>query len=494
MSSIASRSLAAVLGALGGLLTPSAAEAAERPNIVWVIAEDMSPHFSCYGEKTIRTPNVDALAARGVRFANAFTTAPVCSPSRSALVTGMYQTTIGAHHHRSGRGKEKIHLPSHVRLVPELFREAGYYVCNGSGLSRKGGPGKTDYNFEWDPKVYDGADWSGRKPGQPFFTQVQLAGGKLRHGKPRLEKAVGELGGDAVRPEDVTLPPYYPDDPVIREDWADYLDAVRYTDLELGRVVERLKKEGVLDNTVVFFITDHGISHARGKQFCYEEGIRIPFVVAGPGIPSGAVRDDLIAHIDMAATSLALAGIEVPGSMEGRDLFAKDYRPRPFVVSARDRCDETVDRIRSARTERYKYIRNFYPERPYLQPNRYKDNKEILIAIRKLHAAGKLNAHQSLVTAERRPPEELYDLQSDPFELNNLAGSPAHQAVLAELRGTLAGWVEASGDRGARPEPEAMYDSDMDVYLGGRRKQDSAGARELEANIALMKKWAAEGK
>src|SRR5262245_16517441 len=161
-----------------------AAEPVKRPNIVWFIVDDMSANFSCYGEKTIQTPNVDRLAREGTRFSRAFVTAPVCSPCRSALITGMYQTSIGAHHHRSGRGAEKIYLPDGVAPVPVLFQQAGYYTCIGSPQTQFKKPGKTDYNFEWDPKMYDGTDWSGRKPGQPFFMQVQLHGGKYRHGKP----------------------------------------------------------------------------------------------------------------------------------------------------------------------------------------------------------------------------------------------------------------------------------------------------------------------
>src|SRR5688572_8043324 len=271
--------------------------AAERPNILWFIVDDMSPNFSCYGEKLIQTPNVDRLAREGTRFARAFITAPVCSPSRSALITGMYQTSIGAHHHRSGRGVEKIQLPKPVEPLPVIFQRAGYYTCIGDGLKDDGknALGKTDYNFEWPREMYDGADWSGRKEGQPFFMQVQLPGGKLRGATPQAAKRTAEraakLFGSATKPEDVTLPPYYPRDPVILEDWAAYLDSVRLTDRHVGDVLARLEREGLLANTVVAFMTDHGISHARGKQFLYDEGTHVPLVVSGPGIPKGIVRN-----------------------------------------------------------------------------------------------------------------------------------------------------------------------------------------------------------
>ncbi len=464
---------------------------AVRPNIVWIVVDDMSPNFSCYGETAIETPHVDRLAKEGVLFRQAFVTCPVCSPCRSALITGMYQTTIGAHHHRSGRGAEKIHLPDGIQPVPMLFQRAGYYTCISSWpLGEQ--LGKTDYNFEWAPSMYDGSDWSGRKEGQPFFAQIQLHGGKYREGKG-WRKTVEKTLGSVTPASAVKLPPYYPADDVLLDDWARYLDSVRYTDWQVGQVVARLEKEQLLDSTVVFFITDHGISHARGKQFLYEEGIRIPFVVRGPRLPRGESRDDLVLQIDLAAASLGFAGISLPDRMQARDIFAKNYRPREFVISARDRCDETVDRIRSLRNAEFKYIRNFYPQRPYLQPNAYKDNKQIVKAIRRLAAEGKLEGPQKLVVAESRAPEELYDLSSDPFEAHNLANEPAYGESLAKLRSQLNAWIRESGDRGETPESEAMYNSDMAVYLNSKREQPNR-LTEQERNIELMKRWAAEGK
>ncbi|MBN2317243.1 MAG: sulfatase [Sedimentisphaerales bacterium] len=459
-----------------------------KPNIVWIIVEDMSCHFGCYGETSIRTPNIDQLAAEGVKFDKAFITAPVCSPCRSALITGMYQTSIGAHQHRSGWGTEKIHLPTKIRLVPAMFQEAGYYTCNGFIDNRKKRPGKTDYNFEYDKAVYDGTDWADRKPGQPFFAQIQLAGGKGRT----------KNTPEPIDPTEVKLPPYYPDDPVIRDDWAQYLNAVMNTDIQVGQIVQRLKDEGIYDNTSIFFLTDHGISHARGKQFLYDEGIHVPLIVRGPSLKAGTVREDLVIHIDMAATSLALAGITIPEWMEGKDILAKDYQQRDHIVSARDRCDETVDRIRCVRTDRYKYICNFYPKRPYLQPCAYKDKKEILKTLRRLHKEGKLNRDQELIFAERRPKEELYDLQKDPWELHNLAGDDSHRRILSNMRKILDQWIRETNDQGQYRESKAMYDSDMKVYVDGIRKRGGEEwiehAKLIERNIALMKKWQAEGR
>jgi len=463
------------------LTTTTAARAEERgrPNVLWIVVEDMSQHFSYAGETTIETPHVDRLAAEGVVFERAYVTAPVCSPSRSALVTGMYQTSINAHHHRSYRGEIQQDLPSPVRTVPELFKEAGYYVSNGQdadGARR----GKQDYNFNVPKDLYDGADWSGRNEGQPFFAQLQLRGGKRRDAEV----------ANPVDPEDVSLPPYYPDDPVLREDWARYLDSVQYVDDEVGRILQRLEDEGVANNTVVIFMTDHGISHARGKQFLYDEGARIPFLVWAPGrVDSGASREDFVAHIDMAATSLYFADIEIPDWMEARPLFGPNAQAREYVVSARDRCDETVDRIRSVRHGNFKYIRNYYPHRPHLQPNRYKDDKPILKRMRELYEAGALDGHpaERLYTTPR-PEEELYDLSADPWELNNLAYDPKYAEPLETMRGQLGEWIERTGDRGQQPEPEAVYDSDMALYL---QKSD---AHVIRRNIDTMKAWAAEGK
>lgn len=510
-------------------LTARAVAADARPNVLWFIVDDMSANFSCYGEKTISTPNVDRLAREGTRFSHAFTTAPVCSPCRSGFITGMYQTTIGAHHHRSGRGTERIKLPAGVDPVPAIFQRAGYYTCIGTGLpdvARNGkavkegkkkdkkekkekapksgegddpggarGLGKTDYNFDWDDAIYDSTDWAGRKAGQPFFMQVQLAGGKLRGGSDSAaialaERAKAELGS-ATDPQKVTLPPYYPRDPVELRDWAAYLDAARFTDKHVGDVLARLEREGVLEQTFIIFTTDHGISHARGKQFLYDEGTHVPLVVRGPGIPKGQVRDDLVELIDITPTSLAAAGIPVPAVMQAKNVFAKNYAPRDFVFAARDRCDETVERIRSVRSDRFLYIRNFHPQRPHLQPNAYKDGKSIVQALRALHEQGKLDAlTETLLFSPTRPAEELYEWTVDRWQVKNLAADPAHRATLEKMRARLDRWIVETKDKG--PESESMYDSDMAVYLGGRSSKK--GDNPTERNIAQMKQWAKEGK
>ena len=470
-----------------------------RPNIVWIIPDDMSANFSCYGETAIQTPHVDKLAAQGVKFSNAYVTAPVCSTCRSAFITGMYQTSIGAHHHRSGRGTEKIHLPEHIKLVPKFFQDAGYHTSITGWPGRKGRLGKTDYNFEWDRSIYDGADWSGRKEGQPFFCQIMTPGGKLRGkdetGWEKIQSAAEKKFGKRTPDSAVKLPPYYPAHPDIVRDWAAYLDSVRMTDAMVGEVIARLKKEGILENTLVIFMTDHGISHARGKQFMYDEGLRVPLVIRGPGIKAASLRDDVVEHIDIAALSLGAAGIKIPEYMQARDILAKDYQPRQAVFAARDRCDETVDHMRSVRTRDFKYIRNFLPKRPYLQPCAYKDAKNILQAVKDWDAAGKLNDIQKLVTRQLRPKEELYDVSADPYEINNLAGNPKYARQLKEMRRRLNQWMKKTGDKGRKAESATMFDSDMKVYLDTIKKRSTPEHYQLIAdNIAIMKKWASEGK
>ena len=475
----------------------------QRPNIVWMIVEDMSAHYSCYGETTIQTPNVDQLASRGTRFSRAFVTAPICSICRSALITGRYQTSIGAQNHRSGVSGHEIHLPADAKLVPAVFRNAGYHTNNltveaflRSDDDVKSSPAvkvaKTDYNFEWDEAAtYDSNHWVAREAKKPFFVQVQLHGGKYRNVADTSKwtaKALKDLGS-VTSPNDVHLPPYLPNDPVILEDWAQYLDTVRYTDWEVGRVIQRLKDAGELESTVIFFMTDHGISHVRNKQFLYDGGTHVPLIVAGPGVASGVVRDDVVEHIDLGATSMGYAGIARPASMHSQDIMAADYQPREYVFAARDRADETVDLMRSVRDTRWKYIFNGFPDRPYLQPNRYKDSKPILQAMRRLYAAAQLNADQSLIMAEARPREELYDTQTDPFELHNLAGKQEHQSRLGTMRTAFRDWQKRTGDPGV-PESEDVYKIEVGAkHLEGGKNADNA---QYKNNVELMLKWISE--
>jgi len=417
-----------------------------KPNVLWIFIEDASCHISCYGEAAIQTPNIDKLAEEGVRFENAFVTAPVCSPCRSALVTGMYQTTSGSHNHRSqvntGKGGgntdyyASYELSEEIPLASKLFEKAGYYTTN---EKINGEIGKQDYNFVQED-IYSGTRWKNSPNGTPFFSQIQLHGGKNR-------KRVADT-------ENFKLPPYYFEDEIMRQDWKEYLGSWLDTDDELKQIVADLKAAGVYDNTLIFFLTDHGISHLRGKQFVYDEGVKVPLIVKFPNSEKrGIVRTDLVKQIDLLPSSLAYTGIPIPENIQGVDIFADKYKNQDFVVSTRDRCDETTEIIRSLRTSEFRYIRNFLSYRPHAQRNQYKDGKKISNHMRELFKSGELNELQSRFYQPTRPVEELYDVVNDPFQINNLANNIKYKRQLEKLRVQLYKWMEDTNDPGLIPEP-----------------------------------------
>jgi len=442
--------------------TPEKAEhkvANKKPNVLWIFVEDISPDLGSDGQSLVHTPTLDELANQGTKFTNTIMPAPVCSALRSAIMTGMMQTTLGVHNHHSARTKEsEFYLPEHIKTVPELFKKAGYFTFNS---------GKDDYNFSYDRKdLYEGdylvhplygksgipIDWNARKDkSQPFFGQIQLKGGKHIFSSKFKEKVQHPIDRDKI-----TLPPYYPSDPVVVEQWARYLESLQITDREVGDIIQRLKNDGELDNTLVFFFADHGMRFLRHKQFLYEGGIKVPFIAYWKGNPQVVTpgnRDELISGLDISATSLAVAGIDIPDYFEGKNLFSGNYKAKDFVISARDRCDFTIDRIRSVRTKRFKYIRNFFPERSGMQPS-YRDEWELTNVTRQLYTDGKLNDIQAKHFLPTREPEELYDLINDPDEINNLANDATFTATLAEHREILTKWIKESDDKGQYPERE----------------------------------------
>ncbi len=442
------------IGLILGSVMPIQASNPARPNIVWIFIEDMNDWMGCYGDTTVPTPNIDRLAARGTRFTRAYMPAGVCSATRSALALGAMQTSMGVHHHRSSRERvpeEVIHLPEKVETVYETLRQHGYFVCNGGG--------KNDFNFKFDINTlydFDGRrigfrdpHWRRREAGQPFFAQIQLRGGK-NSGKYKGSKRIAkkETHTDPAR---VEVPPYYPDHAIIRREIAHHYDCIRQTDDEVGRIIAALKDDDLLDNTIVFFFTDHGMRLHRHKQWLYEGGIRVPVVIAGPGIQPHTTRNDLISGIDITVTSLALAGIDPPKYMEGHNVFAAPHRPRAFVISARDRCDYTIDHVRAVTTKRFKYLRNFLTDRPFMQPQ-YRDGRDYIEICRTLHKQGILNPVQEFMWSETRVPEELYDLDNDPHETVNLAGDPQFAAELAKHREILGTWIRDTDDKGQYPE------------------------------------------
>ncbi len=438
-------------GAVAGLAAAGCNGSGAKPNILWIFAEDFSPDLGCYGNRLVKTPNLDRLAQEGVRYTNCICTAPVCSAARSALMVGMFQTSVGGHNHRSHRD-DGYKLPEGIHTHTYYFRQAGYHTSNSKtpapGLAAGG---KTDFNYSLDDPAFDGEDWSERAAGQPFYAQINFS---------ETHRAFKRFEESPVNPDDIELAPYYPDHPVVRDDIALYLDTAQHLDVKVGKVIQRLKDEGVYEDTIVFFFGDHGQALHRGKQWLYEQGILIPLIVRIPeksrpdDFLPGSVDERLMQHIDIAATSLKLAGIDPPSNMQGRICIGPDAEPEPrYAFSARDRCDETVDRIRSVRTKRWKLIRNFMPERPYSQKNHYKDTSyPTLQVMRQLHAEGKLTGAPAQWMTERRPDLELFDLESDPHEIDNLAESPQHTGKLAELTAALDEWIEMSNDQGRTPE------------------------------------------
>lgn len=451
----------------------SATAAAKRPNILWLIAEDFSPDLACYGTKEVWSPNLDQLAAQGMRFTRMFTTAPVCSASRSAFMTGMFQTTIGAHNHRSHRD-DGYALPAGVKPLPEWMREAGYFTANirefPAAVGFKGS-GKTDWNFTAPAKPFDSADWNDLKSHQPFLAQVNFQEThRTFHGAKRAD------------PAKVALPPIYPDHPVAREDWAAYLDAASELDRKVGAVLKQLEADGLADDTIILFMGDHGQAHVRAKQFVYDDGLRIPFIVRWPknfpapkGFTPGTVSDRIMMAIDIAPTLIDIAGAPKPATMQGRILFGDRAEPaREYAFGARDRCDETVFRFRTVRDARYRYIRNFMPERPFLQTNDYKERQyPVWNLIKELGAQGKLTDWQkNFYLSPTMPAEELYDMESDPWSMNNLVTSakPEHQAALKRLRGVLEQWLVESDDQGRFPEPPAVAAAKGATKAEGEKK------------------------
>ncbi len=438
-----------------GTPKPVAGEKTVRPNILWLIAEDIGPDLACYGNPDARTPHLDKFSTEGRLFRCVYSTAPVCSASRSAFCTGMWQIAFGAHHHRSHRDGN-YYLPAGVRLITDRLREAGYFTANVREFPQSAGfqgRGKTDWNFAPEGKPFDSDRWDDLKNNQPFYAQVNFS--ETHRTLSDWEKAA-EAPTD---PATVKLPPYLPDHPVVRRDWAIYHDVMMALDAKVGTVLDLLEQSGMRENTIIFFFGDNGRECGRGKYWTYEQGCQVPMIIRWPAlIAPGSSSDDLVSLIDVTATTLALADVAVPKEMHGRPFLGPNAERREYLFTARDRIDEMPDRVRTVRDARWKYIRNFEPGRPYFELTPFADATNPIYAVmRELHAAGKLTPGQEKFMATHRPPEELYDLQTDPFEFRNLAGSPEHGNTLARLRCVLDAWIEQTNDYGRIPEdPEEL--------------------------------------
>jgi N-sulfoglucosamine sulfohydrolase len=457
-----------------------------RPNIIWLIGENLKLDLGCYGEKLVITPNLDRLAREGVRYTRVFSTNPACAPSRSAFFTGMYQTTTDTHHMRSHRD-DAFRLPDGVRPITHRLRDAGYFTVNIKMVGERSvGTGKLDLNFVNEGAIYESDDWNTLKSRQPFFAVVNSHENEYdiydrQSARKERVEWVGEREHPKIAtPENVTPPPYYPDHPIVRQEWARYLNSVSGMDRRIGWVLEQLRRDGLEEDTVILFFGDNGRLEARGIHWCYDTGLHVPMIIrwprnfpSPPQIKPGAVNDQVISLIDITATTLAIAGLQRPPLMHGRNFLGTQADPpRQYAFSARDRIDETIQRIRSVRDERYRYIRNFTPGPTFASLNRYKEKCfPIVPLMRDLDRRGQLLDAPAMLMAMRGPGEELYDTQSDPHEIHNLLNSPRpeHQQALHRLRAALDTWMTETGDRGHLPEPPevvAPFAKEMHDWFG----------------------------
>jgi len=434
------------------------------PNIIWLMSEDISNDLACYGMEGLQTPNLDRLAGEGIRYVNCFSTNPICSPNRSAMLVGAHQNMIKAQHHRSNR---EIPLMDPYKPITYWLREAGY-TCILGHQEVMGKGRKIDVNFKHERLgSYDGIEKFGifdkldtlDPADQPFFAQIQLL---VTH-RGDWWNRVSEESTDKVDTAEISMPAYYADHPVIKEDWARYLDQIEYMDNEVGMIMDELKAKGLEENTIVIFIGDNGRCNIRGKGYLHDPGLRIPLIVWWPeGLGQGLVSDQVVSVTDISASILKLAGAELPDYLTGIPFIGVESS-RDHVISARDLWDEIMEKSRSVSTNRFKYIRNYMPEVPFDAAQAYLEfYRPAVHVMRNLRDKGQLNDAQRFFFGPNKPAEELYDLQEDPHELNNLAENPEYSNILSELRGKLDSW-ESQLPPTSEDDFEFVHPSAVDV-------------------------------
>jgi arylsulfatase A-like enzyme len=461
-----------------------------RPNILWISNEDMSPHLGAYGDAIARTPVLDRLARESVRYTRAFTTAPVCAPSRAAIITGMYQTTIGAQHMRTTEdrvpelpGPYLAVPPFYVKAFPEYLRAAGYFTSNRA---------KTDYQFGEPFTIWDdlgpGAHWRNRTDkSQPFFSVFNL---NVTHESQIFPSSPARKGKALITDlERVVVPPYYPDTPLIRQELARMYDNIADMDTQVGEILKQLESDGLADNTIVFYWSDHGDGVPRAKRSLYDSGLHVPLMIRWPEknpAMANSVDDQLVSMIDLAPTVLALAGVEIPAHLQGRVLVGPAAGPAPqFVFAARDRMDIEYDMMRSARDRQFLYIRNFAPEQPYAGHIIYRNQSAIMQEWFRLQAERALTGTAALWMRTSRPAEELYDTTADPHQIRNLAADWKHRQTLERMRRAVTDWMTRIGDQGLINEPEmiqrmwpgGVQPETAQPYIVARRELDAPSRR-----------------
>jgi len=449
-----------------------------KPNILWIVAEDLSQDLGCYGNTLVNTPALDNLAQNGVRFTNVFTTAPICTPSRTALATGMYQTAINAYHMRYP-DELKNSLQENVLPINELLRQNGYQTLN---IKDKPGTGKTDWSYKSDKAAYDYQSWDQLVEDKPFFAVVNL---RLTHRPFERDE------NNPIDQEQVKLPPYYPDHDVAKKDWGAYLESLQLLDKQVNGILSELEIRGWSDNTIVCFFSDHGRPFTRGKSFLYDSGLKIPLIIKSPErldwteyLPKGTVNDQLISAIDISATTLSMVGINKPGNMQGRVVLGENKEtPREYVFGAIDRVGEVFLKSRSVRSDTYKYIKNYHHD--------FSVNSAST-AYRKAahpiyHLLDILGERNQLDSIQRNlilplPEEELYNIEVDPFEVVNLATDPDHQEELKRMRERLKTWQEATTDYGMQEDSPELIRA-FEEYGKMSRAKVEAKTGKLRAEV-----------
>ena len=431
------------------------ANAAQAPNILWLSAEDISTHIGSYGDQRAITPHIDQLASEGVRYSHAFTTAGVCAPCRSGIITGMYQTTLGTHHMRCSAT-----LPEHIKPFPYYMSQSGYFCTNNS---------KQDYQFKTPEGTWDHsnskAHWRLRRDKtQPFFAVFNFGGchesGITNESKYKtVTKDLNKT--DRQDPNKLTLPPYFPDTPVVREDWKRNYELITAMDQWAAKLIQQLKDDGLYESTIIVFWSDHGVGLPRSKRWLYNSGTHIPLVVRipeafrtkGQGKP-GTISSTLVSSIDFGPTMMNLAGIEIPEHVQGQPFLGRNLPdPRQYVYACRDRMDERYDIIRTVRNHRYLYVRNYEPLKTYYQYMNTPEQGATMQELRRLHKSGELPPEAEIYFSPTKPVEELYDYLNDPHNLKNLASDPKHAKTVNTLRQAHLHWTQDTKDLGLIPEP-----------------------------------------
>ena len=433
--------------------------AAPPPNILWLVAEDMSQNIAPFGDSTVSTPHLERLSREGIRFPNTFSVSGVCAPSRFSIATGIYTTSGKAQHMRTTSRPayhEIIGVPAYeavpppeVRMMSEVLRAHGYFATNNA---------KRDYQFvppvtAWDESSNQ-AHWRQRPEGVPFFSIFNFG---VTHESRIWAKAEDSLWV----PEDLDapIPPYLPDTEAVRTDIRRMYSNIRELDHRIGNVLADLEADGLLENTIIFFYSDHGGPLPRQKRQLYDSGLRVPLMVRLPdGTGAGTVDERLVSFVDLAPTVFSLAGVPLPGYLEGQALLGGQQadEPRTYIHAAADRFDSVYDTKRAVRDGRFKYLRNLRPERGYYLAVTYREQMATMQELLRLRDSGGLNEAQAQWFRSSKPEEELFDTWSDPHELRNIAAEAAYADKLAELRGELERWMAATGDAATMPENDLV--------------------------------------